>query len=60
VLIAIGVGMVIFVLAGDFVIGVGVGTAVFAIARRAITTRGRKQTSRAGAAEEPDREHATR
>jgi ABC-2 type transport system permease protein len=49
--IAIAVGGVVFVLAGDFVMGVGVGAAVFAIARQVMKVWGRTGDRKAGVAE---------
>ena len=45
---AIAVGGVVFLLTGDFVIGVGVGAAVFALARQATRIWGRKADRHAG------------
>ena len=39
---AIAVGGIVFALAGDFVMGVGVGAAVFALTRQALKVWGRK------------------
>ena len=44
--IAIAVGGVVFALTADFVLGVGVGAAVFALARQATNVRGRKRDGR--------------
>ena len=60
IVIAIVVGGVVFALAGDFVIGVGVGAGVFALARQAMKAWGRKDDVQARAANEPDREPAHR
>ena len=54
--IAIAVGGIVFALTGDFVIGVGVGAAVFALARQAIKVWGRKRDEQVDTANEPDRE----
>jgi ABC-2 type transport system permease protein len=58
--IAIAVGGIMFALAGDFVIGVGVGAAVFALARQAIKVWGRKSDHQVNTASEPDHEPARR
>ena len=58
--IAIAVGGIVFALTGDFVIGVGVGAAVFALARQAITVWGRKSDHQVDTASEPDHEPAHR
>jgi ABC-2 type transport system permease protein len=58
--IAIAVGGVVFALAGDFVIGVGVGAAVFVLARQGMKVWGPKDDHHAGAATGPDREPAPR
>jgi hypothetical protein len=63
IVIAIAVGGVVFVVAGDFVIGVGVGAAIFAFARQAIKVWGRTSDHEADIDEpdrEPDREPAHR
>ena len=57
--IAIAVGGLVFAITGDFVIGVGVGAAVFAVARQAIKIWGRK-SDQADTTHEPDREPAHR
>jgi ABC-2 type transport system permease protein len=54
--IAIAVGGIVFVLTGDFVIGVGVGAAVFAVVRQVMKAWGRTGDRHAGIADEPDRE----
>ena len=56
IVIAIAVGGVVFALAGDFVIGVGVGAAVFAVSRQGVKVWGRKDDDQAGTAREPDNE----
>jgi ABC-2 type transport system permease protein len=57
---AITVGGVVFALAGDFVIGVGVGAGVFALARQGLKTWGSKDEDQASVTDEPDREPAHR
>jgi len=59
IVIAIVIGAVVLALTGDFVIGVGVGAGVFALARQAIKASGRKDDQN-GAANEPDPEPAHR
>ncbi len=49
-LIAIAVGGAVFVLAGDFVIGVGAGAAVFAVVRQVMKVWGRTGDRKAGIA----------
>ena len=56
VVIAMALGGVVFALAGDFVMGVGVGAAVFALARQGMKVWGRRGEDQSGAAREPDRE----
>ena len=56
IVIAVAVGGVVFAFTGDFVIGVGVGAAAFALARQGIKVWGRKDDDHAGTAREPDRE----
>ena len=56
--IAIAVGGVVFALTADFVIGVGVGAAVFALARQAMKVWAPKSSHEGNAASEPDREPA--
>ena len=57
--VAIAVGGVVFALTSDFIIGVGVGAAVFALARQATKVWGHKSGHGADAASEPpDREPA--
>jgi len=58
--IATAVGGVVFALAGDFVIGVGVGAAVFVLARQGMKVWGPKDDHHDGAATGPDREPAHR
>jgi ABC-2 type transport system permease protein len=55
IVIAIVVGGVVFALASDFVLGVGVGAAVFVLARQASKVRGRKSDAEV-ATSERDRE----
>jgi ABC-2 type transport system permease protein len=54
--IAIAVGGLVFAITGDLVIGVGVGAAVFAVARQAIKIWGRKRDHEPDTTHEPDRE----
>jgi hypothetical protein len=56
--IAIAVGAVVAVTVGDVVIGVGVGAAVFALARQGMKVWGPKADRQAGATTESDREPA--
>jgi len=56
--IAIAVGGIVFALTADFVIGVGVGAAVFALARQALKVWGPKGGHKGDAASGPDREPA--
>jgi len=58
--IATAVGGVVFALAGDFVIGVGVGAAVFVLARQGMKVWGPKDDHHDGAATGRDREPAHR
>jgi ABC-2 type transport system permease protein len=59
-LMAIVVGGAVFVLAGDFIMGVGVGAAVFALARQAMKLRGRKENGQLRTHDKPGREAAHR
>lgn len=52
---AIAVGGVVFALTGDFVIGVGVGAVIFALARQAMKVWGYQDDHPAGITTEPDR-----
>ena len=54
--IAIAVGGVVFAVTNDFMIGVGVGAAVFALARQALRVWGRTDDHQADTTSEPDRE----
>ncbi len=54
--LAIAVGGTVFAVTGDFVIGVGVGAGVFALARQGLTVWGRNDDDRVGTSAEPDRE----
>ena len=56
--VAIALGGIVFVLTTDFMIGVGVGAAVFAIARQAMKAWVPSSGHDAGSASEPDRESA--
>jgi ABC-2 type transport system permease protein len=56
IVIAVAVGGVVFTFAGDFVISLGVGAAVFAVARQGVKVWGRKDGDQARTAREPDRE----
>jgi ABC-2 type transport system permease protein len=51
---ALAIGVVVFALTSDVMIGVGVGAAVFALARRAPKRSGSEQNRQAGAVEEHD------
>jgi len=56
IVVAIVVGGVVFTMAGDFVLGVGVGAAVFALTRQAIKTSRRRNHHETDATNERDRE----
>jgi ABC-2 type transport system permease protein len=56
VALAIVVGVVVFLTAGDFVIGVGAGAAVYALARQAIRIWGRKRDYEVDSTNEQERE----
>jgi ABC-2 type transport system permease protein len=56
IVVAIVVGGVVFALAGDFVLGVGVGAAVFVLARQGIKVWGRRSGHDVDATSEQDRE----
>jgi ABC-2 type transport system permease protein len=58
--IAIAVGGVVFAFTSDFVIGVGVGAAVFALARQALKVWGRKSEHEPDIGSKPDREQVHR
>jgi ABC-2 type transport system permease protein len=58
--LAIAVGGVVFALASDFVIGVGVGAAVFALGRQATKVWGHQDDDRADSVETDGRETVTR
>jgi ABC-2 type transport system permease protein len=57
---AIAVGGLVFAFTGDFVIGVGVGAAVFAVSRQAMKIWGRRSDHQADTTHEPDREPVNR
>jgi hypothetical protein len=58
--IGVVVGGVVFALAGDFVIGVGVGAALFALLRQGMKVWGRTDDHHAGDPTAPDREPVPR
>ena len=58
--IAIAVAGLVFAFTGDFVIGVGVGAAAFAVARQAVKIRGHKSDHEADTTHKPDREPVNR
>lgn len=53
---AFAVGGIVFALSGDFIIGVGIGVAIFALSRQALKVWGRKSDHEAGTSRERDRE----
>ena len=59
-IIAIAVGGVVFALTSDFVIGVGVGAAVFAVARQVTKVWGPRSAAEAGTVSKAHREPAPR
>ena len=59
-LIAMAVGVVVFLTTSDFIIGVGVGAAAFALSRQVVRLWGHKESSHAEPVEQPDHEPAHR
>ena len=55
-IVAIAVGGIVFALSSDFVIGVGVGAAVFALARQAMKAWEHENDHQDDTASKPDRE----
>jgi ABC-2 type transport system permease protein len=60
VVMAVAAGGVVFALVGDFIMGVGVGAAVFALARQAMKLWGRKENGQLRTVDKPGREPAHR
>ena len=60
VVVAVAVALAVFAVTSDVIAGVGVGAAVFAVARRAVKLRAAKDSGRGPTIEPPDREPAHR